>query len=74
MEIQILNEQYIKAVMNDELLIAKIAQATGRKISSIKRWLQNNDELLTTATVLSVIRGHLELDPGTILTETVQPA
>jgi hypothetical protein len=76
MKIQILQDKYLNQVKDDELLLAKIANATGRKISSIKRWIANNDELLTTATVLTVIREHLNIVETESLTEEkeAQPA
>lgn len=67
--LQVLKNEFKLRVKTDELLQAKIATATQKKISTVKRWLDEDHIMLTTSTVLDVIREHVGIKKGVDLTE-----
>lgn len=70
--LQVLKGQFKQRVKDDELLQAKIGSAfkpNPKKISTVKRWIEEDHIMLTTSTVLDVIREHLELSKDVELTE-----
>ena len=67
--LQVLKSEVKKRIEADELLQAKIASNTGKKISTVKRWLDENHIMLTTSTVLDTIRDHAGLSKEIELTE-----
>jgi hypothetical protein len=67
--LQILKSQVKQRLKEDELLQAKIATNTGKKISTVKRWIEVDHIMLTTSTVLNTIRDHEGLSKEVELTE-----
>jgi dTDP-D-glucose 4,6-dehydratase len=67
--IQVLKSEVLQRVKEDEMLQAKIATATDRKISTVKRWIEDNHIMLTTSTVLDCIREHEGLAEDIEMTE-----
>lgn len=70
--LQVLKTQFKQRIKDDELLQAKIGAAfkpQPKKISTVKRWLEEDHIMLTTSTVLDIVREHLELSKETELTE-----
>lgn len=68
--IQHLKSEFKQRVKEDELLQAKIATAVNKKISTVKRWLEEDHIMLTTSTVLDTIRIHEGLSEDEALTES----
>ena len=64
----ILQSGYKEKVRLDDDLVLKIAKANDIRVASVVRWLNNNDQKLTTATNLAIIREHLGLPENEILT------
>jgi hypothetical protein len=58
-----------KVFANDEVIML-IAKATNRKFRTVQQWLRDNDELLTMASSISVIKEFTGLTESEILTES----
>lgn len=70
MEIQVLDSEIKGQVRkNDELKLA-LAKANSVKVDTVNRWLREDDEILTTARNLQIIRAGLKLPAKTAMTET----
>lgn len=67
---QILKAEYRDAIRRYPLLMARIAEATGRTNRTIEDWVRKNDVELTTATNLNIIKEYLELPEDAELTES----
>lgn len=65
-----LKAEYVSAIQDNPALLGTIAQKLGRNISTIERWLRDNDEKLTMLTVMSCVRDFLKLEASEQLTET----
>lgn len=69
---QVLKDQFKQRVKKDEMLQAKIGAAfkpQPKKISTVKRWLEEDHIMLTTSTVLDVVREYLGISKEVELTE-----
>lgn len=67
-----LKAKYITLINNDPELFGAIAKASGKKISTVSRWLAINSSLLTMIGVLNVIGAHTG-DQVSELTEIAKP-
>ena len=72
MEQQILKEEYRRQLKEDDGLKFKLAVANRKKIRTIEGWRRTNDQILTTATNLAIIRKHLRLSSKVNLTEVIK--
>lgn len=70
MKVQILSQEIKTLVRRDDDLMLMLAKANKVRVDSVGRWLTNNDDILTTATNLSIIREGLKLADNVILTES----
>jgi hypothetical protein len=70
MTVQILSQAMKEKVRKDDRLLLTLAEANeGVKVDTIKRWLRENNVILTTATNLQIIRGYFGLSDLEVLTE-----
>lgn len=70
MTVQILSQALKEKVRKDDDLLLALAKANGPvKVDTIKRWIRENDVILTTATNLQIIRLHYSLSDSEVLTE-----
>jgi len=76
MLVEVLKEDIRKMVMRDDDLIYALAKANksvakpkGMRIGSIQRWVKINDESLTKAKNLTLIKSHFNLPDDMVLTE-----
>ena len=60
MEKIVLKEDILDKIKSDEVLRGLVADAIGISITSMPRLLYGNDQKLTTASVLKVLRGYLK--------------
>lgn len=60
-ELQMLKAEYIEKVRKDKGLMAKLMIISGKSEATLYRWLQRNDNRLTTSDVLSVIGDHFSV-------------
>lgn len=74
MILQILDTELKARVKKDDELKLKIAKANNVKVDTVTRWLREDDVMLTTATNLSIIRGHYELPARQRMTQDKEPA
>jgi hypothetical protein len=66
---QILRAEFKQAIKDKPILCASIAEANGKMNSTVETWLRIDDDRLTTATTLAIIRKHLGLDNNVDMTE-----
>lgn len=66
---QILDTELKGRVRKDDELVLRIAQANQVKVDTVKRWLREDDVMLTTATNLGIIRAYFNLPAKQKLTE-----
>jgi hypothetical protein len=64
-----LKTEFKQRIKDDEALQLKIAQAFHKKIITVKRWNEAEDVILTTQTVLDILRHHEGLEDSVELTE-----
>jgi hypothetical protein len=62
-----IKRRVIKLIKKKPVLIAQLVVASGKSYPTIQRWLDNNDESLTTAACLKVICESLELSQDEVL-------
>jgi len=65
---QVLQIGYKDKILSDEVLRGKIASVTERSSESVKRWVKEDNIILTTKASLDAIRQHLGLPEIEILT------
>lgn len=53
---------YLTKIRRDDVLKLQLAQIFDVKVSTIDRWLREEDLMLTTATALEVIKIHFGID------------
>lgn len=58
MTIQILKNEIKVRVRKDDELKLKLAKANDVKVDTVSRWLREDDQILTTATNLGIIKSH----------------
>jgi hypothetical protein len=69
----VLKESFIELIKKDERLKLELAEANDRvKISTIDRWLRENDPMLTTAMNLEILKNHFEVLESAELLEKVE--
>lgn len=66
---QILDTELKGKVRKDDELVLKIAKANQVKVDTVKRWLREDDVMLTTATNLAIIREHFKLPAKQVMTQ-----
>ena len=66
---QILDSELKAKVRKDDELLLKIAKANQVKVDTVKRWLREDEVMLTTATNLDIIRSHFKLPARQVMTE-----
>lgn len=66
---QILDTELKGRVRKDDELVLRIAQANQVKVDTVKRWLREDDVMLTTATNLAIIRTYFKLPAKQVLTQ-----
>lgn len=71
---QILDSELKAKVRKDDELVLKIAQANQVKVDTVKRWLREDDVMLTTATNLAIIRAYFKLPAKQVLTQDKEEA
>ena len=64
-----LNREISAKIKEDEFFIATIAKDMGVKISTVERWLKDEDPQLTLAVVINTIKDYLELRGNSNLIE-----
>ena len=70
MERLILKKEVVDAIKKDGLLYGSVAAALDRTPSSLRKILADNDEKLTQASVLRILRNHLGIESDSeLLTE-----
>jgi CO dehydrogenase/acetyl-CoA synthase beta subunit len=70
--LQKLKEEVKQWIEEDQVLQAKIAQALSkRNVVTVKRWLSKDHPILTSITILEIIREHRGLPKEDELTEEV---
>jgi len=69
MIVQILKEEINSKVRRDDEIKLAMAKANGIKVSSVDRWLRDDNVMLTTATNLLLIKNHFQFDDSVTLTE-----
>lgn len=62
-----LKKKIIEKIESDKIIIAKLCGAMDKAYPTIKKYLYENNELLTTASALKVIREELKLNDTQIL-------
>lgn len=71
----ILKQEVLEAIKKDGLLYGKVAVALDRTPGSLRKILADNDEKLTQAGVLRILREHLGVaQDNELLTEMQVPA
>lgn len=58
---QIIDASLKSRIRKDDDLMLLLAKANGVRVGTVDRWLRINDDILTTATNLEVIRTHFNL-------------
>lgn len=73
--LHILKSKWLDRIEADEVLQIKIGNAFDppKKISTIKRWIKENNVMLTNLAVLNIIRQHEGLSKNEELTEVAKP-
>ena len=66
---QYLKPEIKQRLKNDEPLQMKIALALDRKFRTVENWVRDNNIMLTTSTVLDMIRKHYGFKKTEPLTE-----
>lgn len=61
MKAKTIKRSFLTALLTNKELKAKLASQNQRSIGTIERWLRNEDDILTTATNLAVIKDHFGL-------------
>lgn len=56
-----LKKTILRKVQDSPEIFAKLIRATGKSYQTIKRWVDENDEMLTLAVCLKVICQELEI-------------
>ncbi len=69
MQILTLKQQYLDAIRKDPILQGALAAANRVSTYTIDKWRRENDDSLTTATSLGIIRERLKLNNSIELTE-----
>lgn len=64
-----LNREISAKIKEDEFFIATIAKDMGVKISTVERWLKDEDPQLTLPVVINTIKDYLELRGNSNLIE-----
>jgi hypothetical protein len=62
-----LSKKAIEALKASESMKGRIAEALGRSVYTVNRWMYDNDVMLTTATALQIIREETGLTDDEIL-------
>ena len=70
MEILILESEIKKRVRLDDELKLVLAKANSVKVDTVNKWLREDDDILTTATNLAIIRKHFDIPGDEPLTES----
>lgn len=71
---QILDSELKSKVRKDDELILKIAKANQVRVDTVKRWLREDDVMLTTASNLALVKAHFKLSAKTKLTQDSIPS
>ena len=74
---QYLKPEVKQKLKDDEALQFKVAQAMDKKFRTVERWIKEDHVLLTTSTVLDVIRKHIgykENEPLTLSGKELVPS
>lgn len=66
-----LTKKILHLLSDSSALQGKIADATGRSFTTVQRWIDRNDTMLTTASVLQIIREETGFKDEVILEEAV---
>lgn len=67
-----LNQEFIKRAKSDDDLKYELKKANGCVVSTVERWLRENDVILTTADNLEIFRKHFGLIETAELLEEVE--
>lgn len=70
----LLNTKFIDKAKSDDDLRYELAKANDCKISTIDRWLRENDVMLTTASNLAIIQKHYSISETAELLMETEPA
>lgn len=62
-----LKKEVLKKIQNSRGIMGRLCAETGKTFPTILRWVENNDEGLTLASSLKVIREELNLTDDQIL-------
>lgn len=60
-------KKVLKKAKQNQIIIMRLVSTTGRTYSTIMRWLNNNDEMLTTADCLLIFCEELQLSQDEVL-------
>lgn len=66
---QFLKQEVIDKIKDNDPVIFQIATVMNRKYRTVIYWLTNNDIILTTSTILTIIKDSGEFPEGYDLTE-----
>jgi hypothetical protein len=71
---QIIEIELKGRIKKDDELKLKLAKANLVRVDTVNRWLREDDDTLTTATNLSIIRDHFKLPKKAQLTQESEAA
>lgn len=66
---QIIDPSLKSRIRKDDDLMLVLAKANSVRVGTVDRWLRDDDQILTTATNLEVIRTHFKLGARVKLTQ-----
>lgn len=69
-----IKKEVIEKIKGDKEIVARLCGSLNKSYPTIHRWLDENHELLTTASALKVLREELGLTDAQILEESKQTA
>lgn len=64
-----LTKKVLNILEGSATIQGRIADASEKSFATVKRWIENNDEMLTTASNLQIIREETKLSDEEILVE-----
>jgi hypothetical protein len=67
-----LKPEFVQAILADEELRAKVAEACEKSSITIYRWCHSNDSRLTMLSALVVIREYMKLGKDAVITHHVK--
>jgi MOSC domain-containing protein YiiM len=71
---QIIAAELNGRIRKDDELKLKLAKVNEVRVDTVNRWLREDDEVLTTATNLEIIKTHYSLPKSYKMTQDAAPA